>query len=175
MATYEASYDQEEVDNLTGGDFDPIPEDVYVLDIYEAELKEYAPTSDQEGVFLKVVLKVAEGPYTGRQIWDNCIPLTSKWASGKPAFKFKQFFGDALGILQDGKLSFDPEDLLGVQVKAVIKVTPAQKNPDGTIRYDAKNEVKRYLSDDADVAVAIKEPAKPAVKARATVKPGGKL
>jgi len=169
MATYEASYDQEEVDNLTGGDFDPIPEDVYVLDIYEAELKEYAPTSDQEGVFLKVVLKVAEGPYTGRQIWDNCIPLTSKWASGKPAFKFKQFFGDALGILQDGKLSFDPEDLLGVQVKAVIKVTPASE------KYGAKNEVKRYLSDDAVVEAVIKEPAKPAVKARATVKPGGKL
>ena len=169
MATYEASYDQEEVDNLTGGDFDPIPEDVYVLDIYEAELREYAPTSDQGGVFLKVVLKVAEGPYTGRQIWDNCIPLTAKWASGKPAFKFKQFFGDALGILQDGKLSFDPEDLLGVQVKAVIKVTPASE------KYGAKNEVKRYLSDDAVVEAVIKEPATPAVKARATVKPGGKL
>jgi len=176
MATYEVDYDQETVDNQTGGDFDPIPEGVYLADIYEVEVKEYGPTSAQEGDYLKVVLKIAEeGPFYGRQIWDNCVPLSPVWASGKPAFKFKQFFG-SLGLLDDGRLSFDPADLLGEQLQVALKVTPASVDPDTGKTYSAKNEVKRYLSVDEDVPVAVKEPvkatAKPAVKARAASKPG---
>lgn len=176
MATYEVDYDQETVDNQTGGNFDLIPEGVYLADIYEVEVKEYADTSAQSGNFLKVTLKIAEeGPYYGRQIWDNCVPLSPVWASGKPAFKFKQFFG-SLGLLEDGRLSFDPDDLLGEQIQVAVKITPARTDPETGEAYGAKNEVKRYLSVDEDVPVAVKEPvkatAKPAVKARAAAKPG---
>lgn len=164
MATYEVDYDQEELDAQVGGGFDPLPEGAYLFDIYEAEVKPYGPNSSQTGNRLAVTLKVAEGEYAGRQIWDNTIPLSPTWASGKPAFKFKQFFG-ALGLLEDGKLAFDPDDLLGEQVQAVLKVTPA------TEQYSAKNEVSRYLSASDATPVVVKEPVKKAAAKPAT-KPG---
>lgn len=171
MATFEVDYDQEELDSQTGGAFDPIPEGVYLFDIYEAEVKDYSPTSESGKAGLQrltLTLKVAEGPHAGRQIWENNLPLSPYWASGKPAFQFKQFFG-ALGLLEDGKLAFDPDDLLGEQIRGVVAITPATES------YSAGNRVKRYLSATEEAPdVVVKEPAATKVKAKAksSAKPG---
>lgn len=177
MAEYEIEYDTEVVAQQedTGGGGEPIPEDSYEFTIYEAEVKSYAEGSANAGrQRLALTLKVADGPYRGRQVWEHNIPLFPVWKSGKPAFQFKQFFGTAMELLDDsGKLKFDIDDLQGATVKAQVGIEQpnAEQKEKG---YGPSNRIKRYLPPTAEVSngegVVIKEPAKKEKK-----KPSGKL
>lgn len=164
--TYDAEVVEAQAD--TGGG-EPLPDGVYEFTIYEAKIGEYGSEANKGKPRLDVTLKIPTDAdeYVGRQVWD-IIPIFPVWGSGKPAFAFKQFFGKALNLLDDsGELDFDPNDLLGERVKAVISTEKAQEGS----QYGPRNRVSRYVSFDEEVKTA--EPA--VKKAPAKPAPGGKL
>lgn len=148
--TYDAEVVEAQSEGGSGGE--PLPDGVYEFTIYDAQVKEYNSEDNAGRPRLDVTLKIPSDAeeYAGRQVWD-IIPIFPVWGSGKPAFAFKQFFGTALGLLDNsGELDFDPEDLLGTRVKAVI--TTEKARPDS--QYGPRNRVARYVATDTEVKIS---------------------
>lgn len=125
---------------------DLLPEGPYEFYIYEATLSEYSDKSKNPGrPKLDLVLKVAEGPHAGRQVWEYNLPMFGTWSGGATAFTFYQFVA-ALGIEipEDGNVSIpDPEFLVGERIKAKVYHDTYGDNTNA--------KVKKYLAQDASV------------------------
>jgi hypothetical protein len=83
--------------------FEALPKGKYDVAIFNVEYKE-----GKAAPYLAVTYKVQEGPFAGRQVFDNVS------FSPKALFKLKGLLAVVMPEIDtNGKLSFDPDDLVG--------------------------------------------------------------
>ena len=152
---------------------DILPEGKYVFNIFDLEESEYSESSKNAGrPRLIAKLKVAEGPFKGREVHDYNIPLFTEWSSGATAFTAFQFLRAVGGeVDEDGNLLFPVEefsDLLGTQIKVSIVHEDDYQDPD-----IKRARVGRYLAPDTEIEekpLLVTEPAKKKAESRFTAK-----
>lgn len=129
-----------------GNKFDPLAAGPLGLAVFDAEVKEYGPNTNNAGRdFLKIQFKVLDGQ-TGanRRLFEN-VGLFPEWAptdknpDGSDNFTFFAFFAAVLGKKEkdfraEFKKAIEEEDekfeipsareLLGKKVTAIIKIVP---------------------------------------------------
>ncbi len=113
--------------------FEPIPAGTYELLISDAEEKE-----GNKAPYLNLILEVTDAEdaeLVGRKVWDI---LSFSAASLWRLHQFLLAVGFEEETLQ-GEVDFDPADLLGYSVTAIVGIEPARDS------YPARNRVKRYL------------------------------
>jgi len=122
-------------DNEKMGGFEPIPEDWYLAEIQKSEMK---PTKAKTGSYLSCQLKVLEGEFKGRFLFnllnlDNPNPVAVEIAQKELAS-----ICEACGI---DELE-DSTELHGIPmaIKVVIK--------EGSGGYPPKNEIRAYKAED---------------------------
>ena len=111
--------------------FDPIPAGWYKFMIVESEQK---PTKDQQGAYLQLQLKVVDGEYAGRVVFDRLNLHNKNQVAVEIAYKTLSAICHATGVIQCA----DSQQLHGIPLEAKVSVSPAN---DG---YDASNDVKGY-------------------------------
>ena len=90
--------------------FEAIPKGKYDVAIFNVEYKE-----GKAAPYLAITYKVQEGPFAGRQVFDNVS------FSPKALFKLKGLLAVVMPEVDtNGKLSFDPDDLVGKQCAIVV-------------------------------------------------------
>lgn len=150
-----------------GGNFDPIPAGTYAVTIFDVEQSEFQSEANKGKPYLKVQLRIAEGEYANRRLFEN-VPLFLEWGSGADAFKFYDFFGPVQGqtskdfrasvkeAVEAGNTDLDlptPEDLMGKELEIKVKVVPdkynwnlaKQTDPNAKQEDFNTNEVQTYL------------------------------
>lgn len=135
MANLSGEYDP---DAVPGGDFDPIPEGDYMLEITESDV---GPTKSGTGKVLKFSTKVIEGEYTGRMIWGN-INLVNESAK---AMEIGQGQFAALRKAVGVRDPQESEELHFRAFKAKVGIEPAKGD------YKAKNVIKKFYFEDDSV------------------------
>lgn len=117
--------------------FDPIPAGTYIAKVTDGELRESGPNSKNPGSqYINWEFTIQDGDYAGRKQWTNTSLLP------QALFALKDLLAATGKFNVDGDLDFDIEDVIGSDVKIVVK----QKRFDDELR----NEVKRVkpLGDD---------------------------
>jgi hypothetical protein len=112
---------------VQGGDFEPIPEGDYLVEIEEVKEKE----SNSGNQMLQMKFNVVEGEYEGRKIFDNYV-LTQK-----ALWKLKNLFV-ALEKDVSGIAEFDPKDLEGMKFLATVTIEEYQGNENNRIKKHKK-------------------------------------
>lgn len=118
-------------EDVRSGDFAPIPAGEYNLLVEEAESKR---TKNGEGQYIRLRLQVLDGKHKGRVLYHN---ITVQNTSDKAV----EIGRKALIILSrcKGKPLTDSAQLIGIAVRAKVKIRPAQNG------YEEQNEVSAYL------------------------------
>lgn len=121
--------------DLGGGDFEALDTGVYEVTVFDAEPKTASTGSDMA----KLTLKVQDGPYKGRNLWDNLVfTEKSKW-------RVAQFLKACRIELDTGKFKFTKADIEGKPLRVqVAKVPDAYRDPDGELGIFT-NDIKQYL------------------------------
>lgn len=105
------------------GNYQPAPDGEYVLQVKEVE---YQKTSTKKHM-LKLVLEIAEGPYTGRKVWTNVV-FNPKGQDGHgltvQALK-------AFGFEHDGQMSIVPSEWQDRTCRAKLETDSYDKVLDG--------------------------------------------
>jgi len=119
----------------------PLPEGVYHLRCDKATFKKTGPNSKVPGSPMSEVQMTVFGPeeleeFHGRKVFENFM------LSGEGMFRTRQFL-EAAGKDEDFVLE-DTDQLLGLEVGAVVQVEPAKKGDDGKT-YPERNKVHRFL------------------------------
>ena len=132
-------------EEVQGADFSPIPEGEYNLLVEDAESKR---TKDGEGQYISLKLQVLDGKYKGRLIFHN---VTIQNRNDKAV----EIGRKALIILSrcKGKPLTDSAQLLGVTVRAKVRIRPAQNG------YDAQNDVAYYIGPIESASQSMPAPA----------------
>lgn len=125
----------------------PIPAGWYKLTISDCDLKQVtnAPQpgkKDNRGeAYYALEFTVAEGEYEGRKVYSNAMLFAGALYTIVQLMK-------GLGMeVNEGELEIpEPEDLLGGQVWALVKVQGERKVGDKT--YDARNDIKGFRAKD---------------------------
>lgn len=107
----------------TPSKFEQVPAGVYVCTVEKAEKQ---PTKDGSGQKIVVEMKIADGPMTGRTIFDH-IGLKG----GKP-ISLKRLMLSA-GMVAEGK-GVDLNDLLGKTVKVRTKTATYTDDSSGEVK-----------------------------------------
>ena len=110
--------------------FEPIPAGWYNMMIVESEMK---PTRDGNGAYLQLTLKVIDGQYAGRQVFDRLNIQHQNPVVTEIAYRRLSAYCHATGVLQIQ----DSQQLHGIPLKARVSV-----RTDSTGQYDPSNEVK---------------------------------
>lgn len=138
--------------------FDPIPNGRYPVLIVGAERK---TSKDGRSEFVELTLKVCDGQYNGRRIWDRClIRHPNPQAEGIGRGRLKTLC-EAIGIT---KLK-DAEELVNYQATAILKVKPHRDTG------EPQNEVARFVPDGATAPAAAATAPRSAAPAPAPWKP----
>lgn len=104
---------------------------------YEASVFEYSMEKSKKtnGPMIKWTLKIQEDPYLGRLLWQYTV------LEGKGTFGLTQLL-DATGVEYDkddeGNVSFDPDDVVGLPVRIVVEEDEYDGRP--------TNKIKKILS-----------------------------
>ena len=130
MADLGMNFDATQIQPQTGKP-DPLPTDWYNVIMTDSEMK---PTKDGNGGFLEVVLKVMDGPYAGRQMYDRLNLYNQNEVAVKIAQETLSAICHAVGVFQ-------------VRESSVLHGKPfmaraVEKDAEGG--YDAGNDVKGY-------------------------------
>lgn len=118
--------------NVTGGNFEPIPADDYVVEIEKVENR----TAKSGNEMLSLTFNVMEGEYEGRKIFDLYV-LTEK-----ALWKLKDLLV-AVGVDTEGMVDLDIDDLVGEVFVANIEIQESQG-------YDPQNRIKQHKPLDED-------------------------
>jgi hypothetical protein len=118
----------------------PLPEGVYHLRLDKTTLKKTGPASKAPGSPMAECQMTVFGPeeaeeFHGRKVFENFM------LAGEGMFRTRQFL-EAAGKNEEFVLD-DTEQLLGLEVAAVVQVEPERK--DGDKVYSARNKVLRYM------------------------------
>lgn len=124
-----ASFDADKEEAAKAPSSKPLPAGNYNVTLYEAEVKPFTNKTDSPYAGLKalaVTLKVADGDYAGRQIWDR-VGLFPKYApsaknpQGALNRNFFALFQKSLGIDDDTFRSIAQRIAKGEDITAQIK------------------------------------------------------
>lgn len=110
--------------------FEPIPADWYNVMITESELK---PTKNNDGAYLSLTLKVIDGQYAGRMVFDRLNIQNKNPVAVEIAYKMLSAYCHATGVIQVQ----DSQQLHGIPFKARVVV-----KTDSSGQYDPSNEIK---------------------------------
>lgn len=110
--------------------FEPIPAGWYNMMIIDSEMK---PTRDGNGAYLQLTLKVIDGQYAGRQVFDRLNIQHQNPVVTEIAYRRLSAYCHATGVLQIQ----DSQQLHGIPLKARVSV-----RTDSTGQYDPSNEIK---------------------------------
>lgn len=110
--------------------FEPIPAGWYNMMIIDSEMK---PTSNGQGAYLQLTLKVMDGQYAGRQVFDRLNLQHQNPIVTEIAYRRLSAYCHATGVLQIQ----DSQQLHGIPLKARVSV-----RTDSTGQYDPSNEIK---------------------------------
>jgi hypothetical protein len=121
---------------------EPLPEALYHLRVDKVEFKKTGPNSKKPGSPMAEVQLTVFGPaeveeFHGRKVFENFM------LSGEGMFRTRQFL-EAAGAAEDFVLE-DTDQLLGMEVGAVVQVEPSRRDPETGQEYSARNKVQRYL------------------------------
>lgn len=123
------NFDANTVDpNVT---FDPLPAAWYKMAIESSEMK---PTKDGMGSYLELKLKVLEGQYVNRTIFDRLNLRNANATAQEIAYKTLSAICHATGVIQ----LQDSQQLHGIPMNVKVAVRAA------TGDYEASNDVKGY-------------------------------
>lgn len=124
--------------------FTPVPAGKYRMSLVDFTEKAASDKAKNPGATLLGFQWEIVGPdsvdekYIGRKVFDNItIVENSLW---KLKAMLKAF---GLDVPDDGDIDFDPNDFLGQELEAKIKVKPARKQ--GDAEYDARNEIAFFI------------------------------
>lgn len=112
---------------VQGGDFEPIPEGDYLVEIEKVEHKH----SQSGNEMLQMTFNVVEGEYAGRKVFDNYV-LTQA-----ALWKLKSLFV-ALGKDVSGIAEFEPDELIGNKFIATVSVEEYNGNENNRIKKHKK-------------------------------------
>ena len=116
--------------------FDALPAGTYLAKLTDGVIREAGPSSKNPGSeYINWEFTVQGGPSEGRRIWTNTSLLP------QTLFRLKELLvatGRFEGAQLDNELDFEIADLIGADVKLVLKYIPASD------QYDARNDVKRF-------------------------------
>lgn len=117
------------------GNFDPIPEGKYTVQISSADL---SPTKDGSGQYIKIKFNVVAPTHAGRVIFSNVnIRNKSSVAENIGRQQLRQIMTSlGLATLQD------TDQLIGGHLSVKVGIRPAEG------QYEAQNDVKSYSSAD---------------------------
>lgn len=124
--------------------FEPIPAGWYNMMIVESEMK---PTSNGQGAYLQLSLKVVDGQYAGRQVFDRLNLQNQNPVAAEIAYKRLSAYCHATGVIQVQ----DSQQLHGIPLKARVSV-----RTDSTGQYDPSNEVKavKHINEETGTTAA---------------------
>lgn len=124
--------------------FEPIPAGWYNMMIVESEMK---PTSNGQGAYLQLSLKVVGGQYAGRQVFDRLNLQNQNPVAAEIAYKRLSAYCHATGVIQVQ----DSQQLHGIPLKARVSV-----RADSTGQYDPSNEVKavKHINEETGTTAA---------------------
>lgn len=125
---------------------EPIPSGWYTCQITESVIE---PTKSGNGHFLKLTLKVLEGEYSGRTVFDRLNIDNPNETAVTIAYETLSAICHATGVIQVS----DSSELHGRPMNVKVKLTPAND------RYDAGNEVKGYAPLQQQAAAPMQQPA----------------
>lgn len=140
------SFDATTVDPTSS--FDPLPNGKYRVHATESEVK---PTNKGDGRYMQIVWEVLDGPYKGRKLWDRINvenPNATCQEIGQRALSAVCHATGVLRLSHSSQLLHRP-----VMLTVVVKEGDVKKGPDGkplkdaqdnVVRYDPRNEVKKY-------------------------------
>jgi len=118
--------------------FDALPAGTYLSKLTDGNIREAGPNSKNPGSqYINWEFTIQGGQYEGRRVWTNTSLLP------QTLFRLKELLA-ATGRFEEnqlgGELDFEITDLIGADVKLVLKYIPASD------QYDARNDVKRFRS-----------------------------
>lgn len=124
--------------------FEPIPAGWYNMMIVESEMK---PTSNGQGAYLQLSLKVVDGQYAGRQVFDRLNLQNQNPVAAEIAYKRLSAYCHATGVIQVQ----DSQQLHGIPLKARVSV-----RTDSTGQYDPSNEIKavKHINEETGTTAA---------------------
>lgn len=124
--------------------FEPIPAGWYNMMIVESEMK---PTSNGQGAYLQLSLKVVDGQYAGRQVFDRLNLQNQNPVAVEIAYKRLSAYCHATGVIQVQ----DSQQLHGIPLKARVSV-----RTDSTGQYDPSNEIKavKHINEETGTTAA---------------------
>lgn len=122
------NFDARQVDPQTT--YEALPAGWYNFMITESELM---PTKAGDGAYLRLTLRVIDGQYAGRQVFDNLNLQNPNPVAVEISYRRLSAYCHATGVLQVQ----DSQQLHGIPFKARLSV---RKDKDG--QYDDQNEVK---------------------------------
>ncbi|WP_435931441.1 DUF669 domain-containing protein [Moraxella bovoculi] len=133
MALLNLSFTQDEVKEAQSDNFAPIPAGNYTAEVNRSEIKQ---TKDGRGSYLSLSLKVLEGDFAGRLIFQN-ITLTNASATAQNIGReqMAQLAG-ACGVLN----LQDSEQLHGIAMGIRVAI-----ETDKTGQYEPRNSVKKFF------------------------------
>ena len=124
--------------------FEPIPAGWYNMMIVGSEMK---PTSNGQGAYLQLSLKVVDGQYAGRQVFDRLNLQNQNPVAAEIAYKRLSAYCHATGVIQVQ----DSQQLHGIPLKARVSV-----RTDSTGQYDPSNEIKavKHINEETGTTAA---------------------
>lgn len=124
--------------------FEPIPAGWYNMMIVESEMK---PSSNGQGAYLQLSLKVVDGQYADRQVFDRLTLQNQNPVAAEIAYKRLSAYCHATGVIQVQ----DSQQLHGIPLKARVSV-----RTDSTGQYDPSNEIKavKHINEEAGTTAA---------------------
>lgn len=124
--------------------FEPIPAGWYNMMIVGSEMK---PTSNGQGAYLQLSLKVVDGQYAGRQVFDRLNLQNQNPVAAEIAYKRLSAYCHATGVIQVQ----DSQQLHGIPFKARVSV-----RTDSTGQYDPSNEIKavKHINEETGTTAA---------------------
>jgi hypothetical protein len=134
MNPVQLNFDASRVEPLTA--FDVLPsgwQNAYITD------SGVEPTKDGTGQRLKLELKIADGPYAGRKVFDGLNLQNSNPATVEIAYKTLSSICRAVGVMQLGSTS----ELHNKPLMIKLKTKAARTTADGK-EYEASNEIRGY-------------------------------
>ncbi|TXN33924.1 DUF669 domain-containing protein [Methylobacterium sp. WL19] len=166
MSDFMSSFDPTAVDTTDergSGDFSPLPNGDYLVQIIEAEMKD----TSTGGEMLRMTLEVLDGPQPGRRVWENLNVVNKNPDTEKYARRDLATIMAAIGQGPTNDLTL----LCGRPFKVTLKTNPGREYNGKT--YDPSNGVKRYHgkagapASKTPAAAPTPRPAAPAATARA--------
>lgn len=132
--------------NAPSGDYSPIPPGVYTLLIDAAEIKQTRAGDDM----LKITLRVDDGEFAGRLLWENLV-------YGHSSEKVQNIARSKMAAMQRalGKECKGPDDFVGGVFQGKVGISPASGN------YGPSNRLDRVVEGGAATQSAPAAPAQP--------------